>query len=93
MNEKLEEFEAYLKNRRVAIIGLGVSNVPLLEYMHEKGAIVTTFDNRNIEDIPKDVFDKLKEYEVKYVFGKEALKELEGFDIIFRSPSCMPTIP
>lgn len=93
MNEKLEEFENYLKNRRVAIIGLGVSNVPLLEYMHEKGAIVTTFDNRNIEDIPKDVFDKLKEYEVKYVFGKDALKELEGFDIIFRSPSCMPTIP
>ena len=93
MNEKLEEFENYLKNRRVAIIGLGVSNVPLLEYMHEKGAIVTTFDNRNIEDIPKDIFDKLKEYEVKYVFGKDALKELEGFDMIFRSPSCMPTIP
>lgn len=93
MNEKLEEFEAYLKNRRVAIIGLGVSNVPLLDYMYEKGAIVTTFDNRNIEDIPKDVFDKLKQYEMKYFFGKDALKELQDFDIIFRAPSCMPTIP
>ena len=28
---------------------------------------------------------------MKYVFGKECLQKLEGFDIIFRAPSCMPT--
>lgn len=34
-NKKLDEFNDYLDGRRVAIIGLGVSNIPLIEYMHE----------------------------------------------------------
>ena len=51
-NEKLEEFENYLKQRKVAIIGLGVSNLPLINYLHEKGAIVTVFDTREIQEIP-----------------------------------------
>ena len=31
-NKKLEEFNNFLNNRKVAIIGLGVSNLPLLDY-------------------------------------------------------------
>ena len=50
-NEKLEEFNEYIKFRKVAIIGLGVSNLPLLDYMHDKKARVTVFDERNIEAI------------------------------------------
>ena len=34
-NSKLEEFNNFLDGKRVAIIGLGVSNIPLIEYMHE----------------------------------------------------------
>ena len=36
VNKKLEEFNEYIKYRKVAIIGLGVSNVPLLDYLYEK---------------------------------------------------------
>ena len=36
VNEKLQEFNEYIKYRKVAIIGLGVSNLPLLDYMYEK---------------------------------------------------------
>ena len=38
VNEKLEEFNEYIKFRNVAIIGLGVSNIPLLDYLYEKKA-------------------------------------------------------
>ena len=38
-NKKLEEFEEYIRFRKVAIIGLGVSNLPLLDYMYQKKAI------------------------------------------------------
>ena len=31
VNTKLEEFENYLKYRKVAIIGIGVSNIPLID--------------------------------------------------------------
>lgn len=91
MNEKLEEFNTYLKNRKVAVIGLGVSNIPLLDYLYNLSAKVTVFDDRNIEQIPKEVMDKITKYTFEFSFGENNLSKLVGFDLIFRSPSCMPT--
>ena len=45
-NKKLEEFNEYIKGKKVAIIGIGVSNLPLLDYFYEKAAKVTVFDNK-----------------------------------------------
>ena len=61
-NERLEEFNNYLKNRKVAIIGLGVSNIPLLDYMNEKEARVTVFDDRTIDKIPIEALEKIRKY-------------------------------
>lgn len=93
INKELIELNNYLKNRKVAIIGLGVSNLPLLDYMHNVGAKVTVFDNRIIEDIPKDTMKKITDYAMEFSLGPNNLSKLEGFDIIFRSPSCLPTVP
>ena len=90
-NEKLKEFNEFIRYRKVAIIGLGVSNTPLLDYMHEKKANVTVFDDRTIEEIPKDVMDKITTYGFKFFFGKNSFENIKGFDIIFRSPSFLPT--
>ena len=90
INEKLNEFNQYLKNRKVAIIGLGVSNIPLIEYLRKYKANVTVFDRRTIDDIDKSVMDKIVEYGMEFSIGKEYLSKLKGFDIIFRSPSCLP---
>lgn len=90
-NEKLEEFNQYIKFRKVAIIGLGVSNLPLLDFLYEKKAKVTVFDERKEKDISKDVMKKIENYGFSSYLGEESLKHLEGFDMIFRSPSCLPT--
>ncbi len=92
-NKKLEEFNKNLFNKKVAIIGLGVSNIPLIDYMYDKKAKVTVFDDREEEKIPKEIIKKIKEYKFETSFGKNNLSKLKGFDIIFRSPSCMPTKP
>ena len=60
-NEKLIEFERYLNNRKIAIIGLGVSNIPLIDYMYEKNAKVTVFDDRTIDKISKDIITPIKD--------------------------------
>lgn len=91
VNDKLIEFENYIRFRKVAIIGLGVSNIPLLDYMHEKKARVTIFDEKTIDEIPKDIMDKITNYNFEFNFGKNCLDKLKNFDIIFRSPSMLPT--
>ena len=90
-NEKLEEFNEYIRYRKVAIIGLGVSNIPLIDYLHDRKAKVTVFDDREENCIPKEIMDKIKLYEFDYSFGQNNLEKLKNFDVIFRSPSCLPS--
>ena len=92
-NEKLKEFNEYIRFRKVAVIGLGVSNIPLLDYLYEKKAKVTVFDERTIDEINKNIKDKITTYNFEFSFGKNCLENLKDFNIIFRSPSCLPTRP
>ena len=92
-NKKLEEFNDYIRFRKIAVIGLGVSNIPLLDYLYEKKARVTVFDQRNIDNIPKEIIDKITNYSFEISLGENYLEKLKGFDLIFRSPSCLPTVP
>ena len=92
-NQKLENFEKNLKNQKVAVIGLGVSNIPLIDYLKEKQAKVTVFDDREEEKIDTNIINKVNEYGFESYFGKNNLENLQGFDLIFRSPSCLPTKP
>lgn len=93
INSNLIEFNNFLKNRKVAIIGLGVSNIPLIDYMHRVNAVVTVFDAKEIDSINKEAMDKVVDYGMSFSFGPNYLDKLKGFDIIFRSPSCLPTTP
>ena len=90
-NEKLNEFNEYIRYRKIAIIGLGVSNLPLLDYLYEKKARVTVFDERDIDSISKEIMDKITSHNFEFNLGKKCLENLKGFDVIFRSPSCLPT--
>ena len=92
-NKELNEFNENIKGKKVAIIGLGVSNKPLIEYLYNLGAIITVFDNRTQEKIDEDIWNKVVEYNLKYSVGENYLNKLVGFDYIFRSPSCRPDLP
>lgn len=93
VNERLIEFNNYLKFRKVAIIGLNLSTIPLVDYLYELQAKVTVFDSRDIEDIPKEIMDKITKYTFEFSLGENNLSKLTGFDIIFRSPNVMINIP
>ena len=61
-NEKLEEFNRFLKNQKIAIIGLGVSNMPLLDYMYDKKANVTIFVEDDENKIDKNILSTVNKY-------------------------------
>ena len=83
MNNKLEEFNKNLEGKKIAIIGLGVSNMPLLDYFKDIDCEVSIFSEKEI-----DV--DLSMYNYNVYEGDNCLDNLVGFDIIFRSPSCLP---
>lgn len=62
-NEKLKEFEKYIKGKKVAIIGVGISNLPLIDYFYEKQSNVTIFESKEIE---RNILEKISNYEMKY---------------------------
>lgn len=90
VNKKLEEFNKFLDGKKVAIIGLGVSNYPLLDYFYDKNAKVTVFERNNLSD---EVMEKINKYRYEVETGTDNLSRLHGYDVIFRSPSMLPTKP
>ena len=91
-NAKLKEFNNYIKNKKVAIIGVGVSNLPLIDYFYKKKANITIFDNKEKDQMSKEILEKISKYMLKTSLGENYLSELKGFDLILRSPSCLPTV-
>lgn len=93
LNNKLEEFNNYIKNKKVAILGLGVSNAPLIDYLYSLDSNITVFNNKPIDTLDKTILDKIYEYKLNFSFGENYLTKLSGFDVIFRTPSCRPDLP
>ena len=93
VNHELEEFKKYCKGRKVAVMGMGISNTPLIKYLMDLDADITVFDKKTEEELGKE---KCKEYAihgVQFSLGENYLDQLVGFDIIFRSPSMRPDTP
>jgi len=88
MNKKVLDFNKYLESKRIAIIGAGVSNIPLIEYLSKLSNNVMLFDKN---ELSSDILELVNKYNIKTFVGEDYLESLVGFDIIFRSPSCLPT--
>lgn len=89
-NIKLEEFNKSLKDKNVAILGLGVSNLPLIDYLYKYEANICLFDDKEYEKLDSNIVEKIDKYNLKYYLGENSLSNLSGFDLIFRSPSILP---
>ena len=86
-NEKLEKFKNEIKGKKVAALGIGISNVPVIENLVKLGALVSARDKK--EKI-SDEIKKLEKIGVEFVLGDKYLDNLENYDYIFRSPGIKP---
>ena len=77
-----------IKNARCAVLGLGVSNIPLVELLLECGNEIIVYDKNDIDKLDACAKDFAKRG-VKFVTGENYLNEIDG-DIIFRSPGIRP---
>ncbi len=81
---KAEKFKEYVKGKDVAVIGIGISNRPLIEYLKGAGANVRAYDKKTYEKLGT-VADEMKSLGVELVLGENYLDDLSG-DIIFKTP-------
>ncbi len=88
---KLEEFKQNMNGASVDVIGIGISNLPLIKYLVTLGADVTACDKRDKEKLG-DTYSELAALGVKFSLGEDYLKNLSG-DIIFRTPGLRFDVP
>ena len=87
----LTQYLADLRGKQLTVIGIGVSNRPLLRLLAEAGAMVTARDKKT-EDQLGEVAPQLKEWGVKLVLGEQYMENIEG-DVVFRTPGLRPDHP
>ncbi len=87
---KISFFDS-LKNRRVAVCGIGKNNVPVIFQLLEHGAYVIACDCRTRDQLGNTA-SKLESAKVKLRLGSDYLNYLEhdGVDLILRTPGMKP---
>lgn len=80
-----------LKNKSVAVIGIGVSNTPLLRLLLKEGIDVTACDKREADALGS-LGQELSASGCKLQLGENYLKGLSQ-DVIFRTPGLRPDVP
>lgn len=73
------------------VLGLGISNLPLIDFLLEHGACVTARDQKTRAELG-DVAEALEKKGVRLVLGEGYLSDIEA-GLIFRSPGIRPDIP
>jgi len=79
INEKLMEFNKYLSGRKVAVIGLGVSNLPLLDYLYKLKSQVTVFDKTDIKDLDEELVRKITDMRNGNVIWRKLFRRIGRF--------------
>ena len=87
---KLQEYLVSLQHKTVAVIGIGVSNTPLLRLLLENGIAVTACDKRDRADLG-ELADELEQLGAKLQLGEDYLEGLTQ-DVIFRTPGMRPDV-
>lgn len=84
----LDEYISSLKDKTIAVIGIGVSNAPLIELLLKNGCSVTACDKRGFEELGVEG-ELLKSLGAEFKLGEDYLEGLDQ-DVIFRTPGLMP---
>ena len=88
---RLDPYFTNLKNKRILVLGLGVSNRPLVRLLLRYGLDVTCCDKTPREKLDAEVLD-LEAEGARLRLGEGYLDGLTG-DVVFRTPGLHPDTP
>ncbi|MCI8330081.1 MAG: UDP-N-acetylmuramoyl-L-alanine--D-glutamate ligase [Oscillibacter sp.] len=88
---KFEQYLSSLAGKTVAVIGIGVSNRPLIELLLSRGVTVTACDKKDRSALGAPA-KELEEKGCRLRLGEGYLRDLTE-DIVFRTPGVRPDLP
>ena len=89
MNNKLKRFKKNILGKKVILLGVGVSNKPLIKQLISYGAEVICCDKNTA--LESEFFDEMN-LGAKFRLGDDYLNDLDA-DIIFKTPGIRGDIP
>lgn len=87
-----DEIKAEWSGKRVAVIGLGVSNLALIHFLKGAGANLSGRDHKTVAELG----ERLRELEslgIELILGSDYLKGLEEYDAVVVSPGVPKDLP
>ena len=91
MRSAFEQYFESLKNKKIAVFGLGVSNRPLVRLLLSFGCRVTGCDRTPREQLDEEVLE-LERLGCLLKVGDSYLQDLEA-ELVFRTPGMHPANP
>ena len=91
MSTTSEYFET-LRGRSIAVIGMGVSNTPLIRMLLRAELKVTVCDKSPRERVEEQA-SELESLGARLKLGPDYLEKIHKFDLIFRTPGLSPNTP
>ena len=91
MTEQYKTFFAGLKEKKILVLGLGVSNRPLVRLLLDNGCQVTGCDRTPREKLDPQVLE-LEQLGCRLKLGEGYLEDLQA-DVVFRTPGMHPANP
>ncbi|MBE7031003.1 MAG: UDP-N-acetylmuramoyl-L-alanine--D-glutamate ligase [Ruminococcaceae bacterium] len=91
MNTNFELFRATMLGKRVSVVGLGVSNRPLLKFLTDMGALVTGCDKR--ETFDEKTMQYMQDNTVCLHLGEDYLDHFDKCDFIIKTPGLRRDLP
>ena len=82
-----------VNGKPVAVVGIGVSNVPLIKFLVGMGSKVTAYDRRTKEQLG-DTYSELSALGVSFILGDSYLDKIDDdIKVIFKTPGIRFDVP
>ncbi|MGN1095730.1 MAG: UDP-N-acetylmuramoyl-L-alanine--D-glutamate ligase [Eubacteriales bacterium] len=90
MENRTEEFAEFIKGKKTALVGAGVSNMAAIDFLLSFGAVLSVRDKN--ADFDENKRAELEKMGVRTFFGEDYLEDIYE-DVILKSPGIRPDEP
>lgn len=92
-NPNYEMFKSMIMGKKIAVLGLGISNIPAIKFLSERGARIIGCDKKEAKKFDENILNTIKEYSNEIHLGDDYLDYLDNADIIIKSPGIKVSEP